>query len=206
MNRRPGTRGRRGNAGSVLQASASGGGVGTSSAGSGGGEVTPARTGAGAGRSVLALTSRGSAICGGTIPTATGTAPHVLRNGLPDSVSRRCAHIGHAHFSSLARCAQQHEAGVSVVSSGSCMDWSVKTYTLAIPSARHQGVRSADRSVPRLPICSCVYLRLRSEVKPTDRARPASGKRPQPDRCALGAVRRPLPPCQTLAQQRDHQR
>src|SRR5882762_5854237 len=171
---------RRGNAGSVLQASASGGGVGTSSAGSGGGEVTRARTGAGAGRSMLALTTAGSAICGGTIPTATADAPHVLRNGLPDSVSRRCAHIGHAHFSSLARCAQQHEAGVSAVSSGSCMDWSVRTYTPAIASARHQGVRSADRSVPRLPILSRLYLYPRGQVKPT-RGRD-SGEWPQPDR------------------------
>src|SRR5258708_4767911 len=103
------TRGRRGNASSVLQASASGGGVGTSSAGSGGGEVTRARTGAGAGRSMLALTTAGSAICGGTIPIATAAAPHVLRNGLPDSVSRRCAQIGQAHLSSPVRCAQQQE-------------------------------------------------------------------------------------------------
>jgi hypothetical protein len=167
MNRRPGTRGRRGNAASVLQASASGGGVGTSSAGSGGGEVTRARTGAGAGRSMLALTTAGSAICGDTMPTATAAEPHVLRNGLPDSVSRRCAHIGHAHFSSPVRCAQQQEAGVSAVRSGSCMEWSVKTYTPAIASARHQGVRSADRSAPLLPTSSRVYLRFEGQVKPT---------------------------------------
>src|SRR6267142_3166909 len=158
---------RRGNAGSVLQASASGGGVGTSSAGSGGGEVTRTRTGAGAGRSMLALSTTGSAICGATIPTAIAAAPHVLRNGLPDSVSRRCAHSGQAHLSSPARCAQQQEAGVSAISSGSCVDWSVRTYTPAIASARHQGVRSADRSVPPLPIPSRVYLHLRGRVKPT---------------------------------------
>src|SRR6267142_3609779 len=157
---------RRGNAGSVLQASASGGGVGTSSAGSGGGEVTRARSGAGAGRSMLALTTAGSAICAATIPTATAAAPHVLRNGLPDSVSRRCAHIGQAHLWSLDRCAQQHEAGVSAVSSGSRMDWSVRTYTPTIAIARHQGVRRADRSAPLLPILSRVYLHLVGQVRP----------------------------------------
>src|SRR5882762_11941272 len=68
------------------QASASGGGVGTSSAGSGGGEVTCGSAAAGPGRMTLALTTAGSAIGGGTIPTATAAEPHVLRNGLPDSV------------------------------------------------------------------------------------------------------------------------
>src|SRR5205823_13846803 len=100
------------------QASASGGGVGTSSAGSGGGEVTRARAGAGPGRSMVASTTTGSAICCAT-PRATAAGPHVSRTGLPDSASRRCVQIGQAHFSSPVRCAQQHEAGVSAVSSGS---------------------------------------------------------------------------------------
>jgi hypothetical protein len=70
-------------------------------------------------------------------------------------------------LSSPVRCAQQQEAGVSAVSSGSCMDWSVRTYTPTIASARHQGVRSADRSVPPLPMLSRVYLHIPGQVKPT---------------------------------------
>jgi hypothetical protein len=70
-------------------------------------------------------------------------------------------------LSSPVRCAQQQEAGVSAISSGSCMDWSVRTYTPAIASARHQGVRSADRSAPLLPTLSRVYLRFGGQVKPT---------------------------------------